>query len=156
MISDYTAHDFFRQEKLKLFAAPHRFITSSCLAYLSAFGLVKQKLLDSFELRTFLCNHPLLNYAYHHWGSHAQCCYRETGLPNIVFTLLAQWDQYPYGGLGCLDLFKPCHIAACYGLPDTLPATNGWCNQVTQIMLYTPLILACSKGHEAIVKLLLS
>ena len=88
-------------------------------------------------MKAFLAKGPLLAYAYQYWGFHAKACYGEAGLPSVVSTFVVQWNGYPSpdgkisGSTEEMDLFKPCHIAAYFGLPDTLPASmNEWCNQV--------------------------
>src|SRR5260370_26532857 len=94
---DYTAYDFFRKYSSGLFARPHTFIATRCLAYLSSFGFSQQlKLLDGTWLQAFLNGHPLLYYAYRYWGIHSKACYGEGGLPAAVIIFLAKWESYPY------------------------------------------------------------
>ena len=100
---------------------------------------------------------PFLEYAYEYWGSHAKLCYEEGGLPNVVSDFLLQLEEYPCVLEGIyFDLFGQFHIAVYYGLLDRLPAMpDEWCNQLTTRLNYTPFMLACGRGNEGIVKLLL-
>ena len=155
---DYTAHSFFTKHRSGIFARPHTFLASSCVAYLSAFDFVQQTSLVrvGHKLSKFLDSQPLLHYAYRSWGLHSKACYGEGRLPTVVSTFVAHVDKYPliisdYG----FDFLKPCHIAAYYDLPDLLPVANELCNQVTEIFQLTPLILASSNGHRATVQELL-
>jgi ankyrin repeat protein len=135
-------------------SAPHSFIVTTCLTYLSTFEFTTRKISSQEELENFLNEIPFLEYAYEYWGSHAKVCYEEDGLPNIVSDFLLRLDEYP-----CrldedgFDLFGQFHIAAYYGLRDRLPVTK--CNQLTARQKYTPFILACYRGNEDIVNLLL-
>ena len=117
---------------------------------------MQQTFLGRNELLQFLKSQPLLRYAYHSWGFHSKACLAEGQLPVVVSNFVARANTYPLiSSDDGFDILKPCHIAAYSGLPDLLPATNEWCNQVTEILGLTPLILASANGHRAIVEELL-
>ena len=125
-------------------------MATSCVAYLSTFDFLQQTALEKFD--EFLDSQPLLHYAHRYWGFHSKTCYDEGRLPATVSTFVAQLDIYLYFFDGYwFDVLEPCHVAACYGLPDTLQATSEWVNQVTRRLRLTPLILASANGHKAIV-----
>jgi len=135
---------------------PNTLLTASCLSYLSACKFATRKISSDEELKDFLGSeeHPLCDYAYRHWGTHAAGCHEEGGIPDVV---LLQWGHYPFiTEGGNFDLFERDHIAVYYGLRDGLLPGNEWYNQPTSIMKFTPLILACTHGNKDTVQLLLS
>ena len=157
---DLTALDFFRRLGSSLCPTPNTLLTTSCLSYLSACEFAMSSISSYQELKGFLGSekHPLCNYAYCYWGTHAAGCYEEDGIPSIITDLLLQWRHYPFMTDGRnFDLLEQGHIAAYLGLwLDRLLQGNEWCNHPTSIMKFTPLILACNCGNKDFVKLLLS
>ncbi|KAH9484709.1 Vegetative incompatibility protein HET-E-1 [Psilocybe cubensis] len=150
----YTAYDFFRKHAESLVPSPHAYISTSCIIYLTALGFTKGKISTITQFWNFVRQGRLIDYAYRNWIFHARQCGDESFPLEAVSKFVLETARYPvlYNDWD-MELFKPCHVVAYYGLPIPLP-WNDFCRSRTSDY-HTPLTLAATNGVDTIVNSLL-
>ena len=150
-----------------IFSTPYSTMADVCLTYLNCRQVKAIPLDDDPDLYDM----PFLEYSSRYWGVHAK---RELSSLSISFALqpLQEYDghistQHLFKLDECWELegivtwypFSGLHCASFFGIVDIVVAlleigccdTNG-----EDFMRYTPLACAAQKGHEEVVKILLS
>ncbi|RXW14277.1 hypothetical protein EST38_g11578 [Candolleomyces aberdarensis] len=159
----YTAHDFLKEVCLSWFPAPHTFLSSICVVYLSAQlryldypnewdAFNYANLEDPFVMSDSL--RPFLIYASHHWGTHARLSVQEKGLSPHVSQFVSRPLPYPWRHGFYFDELGPHQLAAVHGLTDLLKAMSPKCG-VTPKQQFTLLHLAAIGGHVDSAKIVL-
>ena len=166
----YTTQEYLQRIHLKSDPHVQQEIASRCLAYL---------LFDAFNcgycesdamLENLLSEHPLLDYAAKHWGHYACWDTDEPGeIKALALDLLRNESKASVSGqIAFLDSYRwplysqllarvsGIHLCAFFGLKTLMMALlNGITPpNVLDSRGRTPLLLAASNGHEAVVKLL--
>ncbi|RXW18604.1 hypothetical protein EST38_g7253 [Candolleomyces aberdarensis] len=153
----YTAHDFLKEACLSWFPAPHTFLSSICVVYLSAQlryrncpngGDAFGRLIIFDDLR------PFLDYAYRHWGTHSRLSNQERGLSPHVSQFVSRPSAYPWKHVSYFDELGSHHLAALYGLTGLLTSMSPSCG-VTPKHRFTLLHLAAIGGHVDSAKIVL-
>ncbi|RXW16981.1 hypothetical protein EST38_g8870 [Candolleomyces aberdarensis] len=151
----YTAHDFLKEACLSWFPAPHTFLSSICVVYLSA--QLRYRNYPNGE-DTFLINpdplRPFLIYAYNHWGTHSRLSSQEKGLSTHVSQFVSRPLAYPWKYRSYFDELGSHHLAALYGLTGLLTSMAPSCG-VTPKQRFTLLHLAAIGGHVDSAKIVL-
>ncbi|KAJ2933231.1 hypothetical protein H1R20_g3832, partial [Candolleomyces eurysporus] len=151
----YTAHDFLKEACLPWFPAPHTFLSSICVIYLSSQLCYRNYINGSdASLVTDDPLRPFLSYAYHHWGTHSQLSNGEKGLSPHVSQFVSRPLAYPWKYGDYFDELGPHQLAILYGLTDLLMGMAPKCG-VTPKQRFTLLHLAAIGGHVNSAKIVL-
>ncbi|RXW18603.1 hypothetical protein EST38_g7252 [Candolleomyces aberdarensis] len=154
----YTAHDRLREACLLWFPAPHTYLSSICVVYLSTQfrDINYQTKWDTFRRRSgsFDTFPPFVSYAYRHWGTHSRLSGEEMGLSPHVYRFLSRSSAYPWSYHWYLDELGSHHLAALYGLTSLLTDMSPRC-EVTPQQRFTLLHLAAIGGHVDSAKIVL-
>ncbi|KAH6902662.1 ankyrin repeat-containing domain protein [Coprinopsis sp. MPI-PUGE-AT-0042] len=155
----YTAKEIILPLVLESFPHPHTIPAQVCIAHLTVCGFQNVTFTSDKDLDEVLNEDPLLKYAHNSWDHHA----RQSRESAIVATALTDFvlgcTKYPgwvYGFV--MDLMSPLHVAAMHGFEQLIqPAAQMQSpNALTTYYEVSPLMLACERGEEPCVVLLLA
>ncbi|RXW14281.1 hypothetical protein EST38_g11573, partial [Candolleomyces aberdarensis] len=157
----YTAHDFLKEMSLSWFPAPHTFLSSICVVYLSAqLGFLDYPPTDEdhanpeYALVMLDSLRPFQSYASSNWGTHSRLSVQEKGLSPHVSQFISRPSPYPWRYGPYSDDLGSHQLAALYGLTDLLKAMSPECG-VTPKQQFTLLHLAAIGGHVDSAKIVL-
>ncbi|KAJ2936580.1 hypothetical protein H1R20_g513, partial [Candolleomyces eurysporus] len=153
----YTAHDFLKEACLSWFPAPHTYLSSICVVYLSAQLRYRNSPTGDVAFEGFGTSkspRPVFNYAYRHWGTHSRLSGQEKGLSPHVSQFVSRPLPYPWLDGPYSDQLGSHHLAALYGLTDLLTDMSPSCG-ATPKHRFTVLHLAAIGGHVNSAKIVL-
>lgn len=170
----YTTQEYFEKTRSKWFPDAQRYITQTCVAYLSLPGLGGY-CVDKRKFKARRAAHPFYDYAAHEWGHHARAILAE---PQVIDFL--QQKEAVEGALQALIVRKYCspydfwdlrskhwrerfpgcmnglHLAALLGLHMVAQALLNLFDASDHDSWHrTPLAVAAEEGHLEVVELLL-
>jgi ankyrin repeat protein len=171
----YSTQEYFERTQMSWFPDAQRYITMTCVTYLSfdvfAVGVCRTRT----EIKARLQSNVLYDYAALNWGYHAYAASTEVkqsimkqsiidfleSETNVSVSssqvLMNPIDGYSYFGIP-IFYTTGLHLAAYFGLKEVMVTLhkNGYCMNFKDFCGRTPLSWAAEIGHEAIVKLLLA
>ncbi|KAG2006768.1 ankyrin repeat domain-containing protein 50 [Coprinopsis cinerea AmutBmut pab1-1] len=112
----FTARDALEPLLLKDFPHPHLFITKALAQRMVDNNLPRCTSVEREAFDALIKREPLLDYAYRHWGTHVLECGDAPDAVNAAMAFLRQCTSFPRVTRGDLDLLKPLHVAAYYGI----------------------------------------
>ncbi|KAG2006936.1 ankyrin repeat domain-containing protein 50 [Coprinopsis cinerea AmutBmut pab1-1] len=115
-----TAKDALEPLLLKDFPQPHLFISKVLAQRMVDNNLPCCTITEPEQFTTLLSQEPLLDYSYRHWGTHVRECGDSPEAVDAALSFLQQCTSFPHTYWNRLDLMKPLHVAACYGLSTIL------------------------------------
>lgn len=161
----YTAQEYFEKTQAKWFPDAQRYITQTCVAYLS-FPSLSGCCDDDEKFIKRLATYPFYSYAAHEWGHHARALSKE---PRVVAFL--QRREAIEGSIQALEVdlswwrmpsqnfpkgMNGLHLAAVFGLRDAAQELLDVVD-INEIDSHgrTPLVVAMQHRHYHIVELLI-
>ncbi|EAU81226.2 ankyrin repeat domain-containing protein 28 [Coprinopsis cinerea okayama7 len=181
----FTARDALEPLLLKDFPQPHLFISKVLAQRMVDNNLPRCTIVEREAFDALIQREPLLDYAYRHWGTHVLECGDGPEAVDAATDFLRQCTSFPSDlPWKALDLVKPLHVAAYYGIsiyldrvfgsvvdPDSPtaqhPTSHGGSPQPvaqrmesigindTTVLCSTALIMASTRGHTNFVKQIL-
>jgi ankyrin repeat protein len=166
----YTTQEYFERTQSDWFPNAETDITIICIAYLSFNTFKGGYCQTDSEFEERLQSNKLYNYAAHNWGHHARVA--SAKVEQLVLDLLeseakvsgssqaimASRDEYFEYRKTVPKKMTGLHLAAYFGLSKAMVALLKHGHELDSKDIYgqTPLSYATEKGHEAVVKLLLT
>ncbi|EAU81222.2 ankyrin repeat domain-containing protein 50 [Coprinopsis cinerea okayama7 len=170
-----TARDALEPFLLKDFPQPHLFISKVLAQRMADNNLPRYTIVEREDFVAHIRKEPLLGYAYHHWGTHVLECGDGPEAVDTAMAFLRQCSSFPRLTWNGLDLLKPLHVAANYGMSIYLshafaprqtlsessrqPAEQAFNSigvNATTMLGSTALTIASTDGHVDFVKRILT
>lgn len=170
----FTAQEYFNDHRERWFPNASADIARACLQYISHQELLEpcQGIEEDKEFEDRKREHPLLSYAYQHWGDHAKTAGSDPVTEAAVLQFVsnpkaiasftqAAWylDSTDVTNWDIRKGASSLHVCAWFGLTGVISALLHQGLEVDcQDPIYgqTPLMYACRRGHGATAKELLS
>ncbi|KAF5020231.1 hypothetical protein F66182_7748 [Fusarium sp. NRRL 66182] len=162
----YTMQEYFAQNHGRLFQKAEENIVATCVTYLSFATFGCGPCPSTSVLKHRIEQNPLYDYAARNWGHHARAsCSKprklileflcdEARLMAANQVMLS--SKVPGGGSDYEKMTAP-HVAALFGLSDLIIAIGDrYGIDAKHFDGQTPLSLASEKGHEAVVRVILT
>ncbi|KAH6887858.1 hypothetical protein BKA70DRAFT_1332666 [Coprinopsis sp. MPI-PUGE-AT-0042] len=154
----YTARKPVEALLLEFFPHPHRLFTAVCITHLTDCGFQNTTIDSEERLKQALDDDPLLAYSHDAWACHAQLSLDDKILVTQLTTFLEDCQAFPALIYHRFDRVTALHLVAFYKLPFSFAGSldDLNLNLRTEVGGYTPMGLACLRGHQTGVQALLS
>jgi ankyrin repeat protein len=172
-LAHYTIQEYLIGHSDKLFLHAEAAMAATCLTYLLYDTFKEGPCFDPAVIESRIESNPFLTYASTYWGVHAQRSETDQDIQQLTFTFLASYNSVAYA---CQIMafnkgrreeywdFEECHsvtalhIASQFGLENTLQILlnqGEFPLDIATKMGTTPIIKAASRGHVAVMRMLL-
>ncbi|KAG2012147.1 ankyrin repeat domain-containing protein 50 [Coprinopsis cinerea AmutBmut pab1-1] len=121
----FTARDALGRILLNDFPQPHLFISKVLAQRMVDSNLPNSTIASREDLFNLVEQEPLLHYAYQHWGAHVLECGDSPEANDAAMAFLLQCTSFPCTIRWNLDLLRPLHVAAYYGITIYLDRVFG-------------------------------